>query len=158
MRRIYKELCEKYGLKYELNPLILEAMIMIESGQEKWATRYESRWIWFLTPIKYARLRGVTTKTERIHQSTSWGLMQVMGTVARELGFKGNLPELCQPDIGVKYGAIKLSDLLDRYKALPLALAAYNAGSPTSKAGAKYSDKVLFQFDLILKSDAHKCK
>lgn len=92
----------------------------------------------------------ITEKTERIHQATSWGLMQVMGAVARELGFDGPMPQLCDPHYGIKYGAKKLSQLLTKHGPAPLALSAYNAGSPNSKAGAKYAQKVLKHFEDLI--------
>lgn len=150
MRRKYKELAEKYGTEFGVNPMLIEAVIIAESGQVKWASRYEKNWRWFLTPIKYAKMVRSSNKTERIHQATSWGLMQVMGTVARELGFKGHLPQLCDPHRGIYYGAMKLGILLKKHKIAPLALAAYNAGNPRSKAGAKYADKVIGIFDNIV--------
>ena len=68
--------------------------------------------------------------------------MQVMGTVARELGFEGPMPQLCEPNIGIYYGCKKLFDLNRRHLTIMDALAAYNAGSPDSPAGRKYAIKV----------------
>lgn len=152
MRRLFKELAEKYGAEFGVNPLLIEAVIMIESSGMKWASRYEPNWRWFLNPVKYAKILISTQKTERIHQATSWGLMQVMGTVARELGFKGHLPKLCDPHTGIYYGTKKLSILLKKHGPAPRALAAYNAGSPNSKAGAKYAQKVLKKLEEIIDS------
>lgn len=66
-------------------------------------------------------------------QAASWGLMQVMGAVARELGYKGHLPGLCDPAAGMKFGCYHLANLRKRYFAQfgwDGVVAAYNAGSP----------------------------
>ena len=85
--------------------------------------------------------------------------MQVMGTVARELGFDGSLPELCLPHIGVMFGALKLKQLIDRHKDIRLAIAAYNAGTPRFRADGKlvnqaYVDSVISLWDKYAKLNA----
>lgn len=126
-----------------INPQVVRAICIVESGLDPWATRFEPNWSWLLTPKKWSALLRITEKTESIHQATSWGLMQVMGTVAREEGYTGALPRLCIPEIGLEYGCRKLKKLIEKYKELPLALAAYNAGVPGTSAGRAYSDKVI---------------
>jgi soluble lytic murein transglycosylase-like protein len=68
--------------------------------------------------------------TERHTQMCSWGLMQVMGGTARELGLTGYLSQLCDPETGVQYGCRYLRRLFERYQIWDDAIAAYNAGSP----------------------------
>ena len=52
--------------------------------------------------------------TEEIARSISWGLMQVMGQVAREHGFDGRfLSALCDPDAGVSMGCVVLAAKLE---------------------------------------------
>jgi len=105
--------------------------------------RYEPSWRWFLNPVKWARRVLVTSKTERIAQQCSWGLMQIMGTVARERGFEGDLPNLCQPEVGLEFGCRHLVYLTKRFNGAPDVLAAYNAGSPKSEAGRRYASDVI---------------
>jgi soluble lytic murein transglycosylase-like protein len=69
--------------------------------------------------------------------------MQVMGSVARELGYTQELPKLCQLETGLIYGCKKLAECLKKHPALPDALAAYNAGITTTEAGKTYAAKVL---------------
>jgi soluble lytic murein transglycosylase-like protein len=38
------------------------------------------------------------------NRATSWGLMQVMGQSARELGYREFIPELCDPASGLYWG------------------------------------------------------
>src|SRR5258708_9578726 len=60
----------------------------------------------------------------------SWGLMQVMGQVAREFGFaEESLPELCDPATGVDVGCLVLAKRLARARGdVPAALLAWNGG------------------------------
>ena len=91
-----------------LNPNIIAAIIITESTGKTCAMRFEPGWRWF-TPTEhmmaYAEKLGCSVQTEENGQATSWGLMQVMGTVAREHGFRGWFSELCQPETGIRYGA-----------------------------------------------------
>jgi soluble lytic murein transglycosylase-like protein len=51
--------------------------------------------------------------TEEIARSISWGLMQVMGQVAREHGFDGKfLSALCDPALGLDIGCAVLASKL----------------------------------------------
>lgn len=66
-------------------------------------------------------------------QQESWGLMQVMGGVARELGCRAYyLAELtADPAMAVDLGCRYLKRRLARFPRLEDAISAYNAGSPT---------------------------
>lgn len=72
-------------------------------------------------------------------QQASWGLLQVMGAVAREYGFRGNFPELCgNPEMGIKYGIALLAFLRNRHLAAhgwEGVVAAYNTGQPDHDDG-----------------------
>ncbi len=73
----------------------------------------------------------------------SWGLMQVMGAVAREYGFSGRfLSQLCDPAVGLEYGCRHLSILLKRHGTIRAALSAYNSGQPHTMRGNEYAEKV----------------
>ena len=66
-------------------------------------------------------------------QRTSWGLMQIMGAVARERGFKERyFSQICEASIGIDLGCRHLVWLRDKkgYRDLSDMVAAYNAGSP----------------------------
>jgi soluble lytic murein transglycosylase-like protein len=58
----------------------------------------------------------------------SWGLMQIMGSVARQYGFKGNLSSLTEPEINIEIGC---KHFVSKYSVEPKdMISAYNAGSP----------------------------
>ena len=128
--------------------LYVAAIIMAESGGASCATRYEHGWEYHYQVEYFARMTGTTILTEHIGQMTSWGAMQVMGTVAREYGFKGYFPELCTDSVGIKYGCMHLKKFLKKYGSYKDAIAAYNAGSVRLAAdgryvNAEYVDKVI---------------
>lgn len=133
--------------KHDLNRALLAAVVEQESGGNPWAMRYEDRYRW-LWPSEdgVSAPQGVSHLTEVVQQKTSWGLMQVMGAVARERGCKLLfLSALCEPKVGLEYGCLHLN-WIKRHKAVSdnrSMLAAYNAGNPLSLSGLTYADSVL---------------
>lgn len=59
----------------------------------------------------------------------AYGLMQLKLGTARILGFTGKWRELFDWKVNLKLGVTYLNKQIERYKDLPSALAAYNAGS-----------------------------
>lgn len=102
---------------------------------------YWRRWKYLLAPSQYARIVGSTVVTEIIGQSCSWGPMQVMGAVAREHGFEGRFPELCQEAVGLRYGCAQLSKFYTRYRDEAAAVSAYNQGSPRKRKDGTYKNQ-----------------
>ncbi len=131
-----KALAQKYALKHILDSALVAAVCEQESGWNPWAVRFEpgflSRYVHPVDPLK--------PTTMEILKATSFGLMQVMGEVAIELGWSGRfLTELCDPDIGVDFGCKKLAQCLDHNSGdQRAALLAYNGGSDLS-----YPDQVM---------------
>lgn len=100
-----KKTAELYGL----DPALVCAVCEQESGWNVWAMRYEPAF-----QVRYVNKIPNISDTERIARSTSWGLMQLMGQVAREKGFSHTfLAMLCDPDIGLSMGVRKLKECLD---------------------------------------------
>jgi len=149
------ELIEKIAFEYGLDPDLVRAIVKVESGGDPWAVRYEPGFYrTYVLRMLSGRLdppkpAGVSRATEARLRSCSFGLMQVMGQVARERGFeKPFLTELCDPATGLRHGCFHLKFMLDRYLGeTPRAVAAYNAGSARVKGGRlvnqDYVDKVL---------------
>jgi soluble lytic murein transglycosylase-like protein len=110
------------------------AVVEQESAWDVHAIRYEPAF-----RARYVAPLGLPP-TEEVARSISWGLMQVMGQVAREHGFNGKfLSALCDPatclDIGCTVLASKLSAAgNDVARALEL----WNGG-----ANADYASQVL---------------
>lgn len=91
----------------------------------------------YIAPLYTA---GKLSATEAYTRAMSWGLMQVMGQVARESGFEDpSLAELCDPATGIEFGCRILAARLARSKGdIPAALLAWNGG-----ADANYPAEVL---------------
>jgi soluble lytic murein transglycosylase-like protein len=122
------ELARSIASAHELDPALVCAVIEQESAWNPWAVRYEPAFLSrYIAPLYTA---GKISATEAYTRSMSWGLMQVMGQVAREFGFDaGSLPELCDPATGVDLGCRVLAKRLERARGdVPAALLAWNGG------------------------------
>src|SRR5690242_3127512 len=84
----------RHSVDYEL----VCAVVDEESSWDQWGYRSESAF-----KVRYVDPLGLPL-TEAMGRSISWGLMQVMGQVAREFGFTGDLPALCEPLNGLEIG------------------------------------------------------
>jgi soluble lytic murein transglycosylase-like protein len=114
--------------KYNLPQAIVCAIVERESGWNPWKVRYEPAFYeHYVEPLW---IRGMVKDNSEAHaRSISWGLMQVMGQVAREMRFTGELASLCDPAIGLEYGCrVFMSKLSACAGDVALALASYNGG------------------------------
>jgi soluble lytic murein transglycosylase-like protein len=96
-----------------------------ESSWDTYATREEPR---FYTKYIEERHAG---RREAWQLAISWGLLQVMGSTAREMGFNGRyLSQLCaEPALGLLYGAKYIRHQMERGDGTwSQGLAAYNGG------------------------------
>jgi soluble lytic murein transglycosylase-like protein len=85
--------------QHTLDPALICAIVEQESAWDPHAIRYEPT---FRT--RYVAPLGMPP-TEEVARSISWGLMQVMGQVAREHGFTAkSLAALCDPATGLAIG------------------------------------------------------
>ena len=106
--------------RHALWPELVCAIVEQESEWNPWALRYE--------PAFYERYilpqlscHAIATEGEARGRAFSWGLMQVMGQVAREHGFTGaSFASLCEPATGLDVGC--------RVFAAKIAAAAGNVG------------------------------
>ncbi len=97
-------LARQTAAAHQLYPELVCAICEQESGWIPWAIRYEHAFF-----QKYILPQWVNSKlptiTEAQARAFSWGLMQVMGQVAREHAFQGaSLAELCDPAVGLELG------------------------------------------------------
>ena len=123
---------------YNLDTNLVQAIAEHESLGNQWAARYEPGWKYFYFPREYAENLKITPETEEILQSVSWGPLQIMGSVARELGFKEYLTELTDLKTGLEYGCKKIRRLSDKYPDEMDVISAYNAGYPRKTPGGQY--------------------
>jgi soluble lytic murein transglycosylase-like protein len=132
------ELARRIAAQHGLEPALVCAVIEQESGWNPWAVRYEPAFLSRYVAPQYTV--GKFSATEAYTRSMSWGLMQVMGQVAREVGFAGkSLSELCDPATGIEVGCVVLASKLARARAdVSAALLAWNGG-----ANSNYPAEVL---------------
>jgi soluble lytic murein transglycosylase-like protein len=109
-----------------IDPALVCAVCNHESGWHQWAVRYEPAFY-----EKYIAKMAGLSQTEMTMRATSFGLMQIMGQVAREQGFSGDyLSELLDPLQNCERGCIKLAQCLDRANGIvTTALSLYNGGA-----------------------------
>jgi soluble lytic murein transglycosylase-like protein len=148
-----------------IDPILVEAVVIIESGGNPYAWNPEPHYR-YLVDVRTGQPFRELTVSERATevppadfptlagdrdqewwgQQASWGLMQIMGALAREIGFRGlYLPELTRPHLNLQLGCQHLANLLrwsngDERRAV----AAYNAGRGgwNGPAGQAYQQKV----------------
>jgi len=116
--------------QHALDPALICAIVEQESAWDPHAIRYEPA---FRT--RYVAPLGLPP-TEEVARSISWGLMQVMGQVAREHGFTAkSLAALCEPDTGLAMGCTVFAAKLHAGAgAVERALTLWNGGANTSYA------------------------
>lgn len=121
-----------------VDPDLAQAIAGHESEFDTSIVRYEPRWRFLVTTSVFSKKLRITQDTEIVLQSMSWGPMQVMGSVCRELGFTGLLTLMVISDIGILYGCRKLSALGKTYSLESDIIAAYNMGSPRKDSAGRY--------------------
>lgn len=139
-REIYKVLVSEARANL-IDPNLCIAIATVESSWEPFAVRYEPNWKYFYKIELFAKKNRITEQTEQVLQACSWGLMQVMGSVARELGFSQPLQQLCGPAYGVEYGCKKLLELKKLYHSELDVISAYNQGSPVKLPNGDYKNQ-----------------
>jgi hypothetical protein len=147
----------KAAHEHALDVRLVRAVVLVESGENEWAWNPEPRfrYLWDVrrnAPFRHLTAAEIASEVpppdfptlagdrdqEWWCQTASWGLMQVMGGVARELGCRAPyLTSLCSPAVGLHWGCLKLRQNIDHAAAkfgvapdmtLRAALAAYNGG------------------------------
>lgn len=151
-----------------LSARVIEGVVLTESGDSQWAYNPEPKYRYFWNVRTNKPFRAVTEAEvagkvppadfpsiagdrdqEWWAQQASWGLMQIMGAVAREHGYmRPYLTSLCQPSINLIYGAQILKQLILWARGdTEQALAAYNGGRGGNVTrpfrNAAYAAKVL---------------
>ena len=112
-----------------LDPALVCAVVEQESAWNPWAMRYEP--LFFTKYVAPLYTNNKISATEAYARGCSWGLMQVMGQVAREAGFDALfLAALCDPEQGLAIGCKVLRKKLDATGGdTTRALLAWNGGA-----------------------------
>jgi hypothetical protein len=127
-----------------------------ESSWLPWLNRYEPEFeaspryapvikaedIEFIKTLHYT----MTIQTELKNRCTSWGLMQVMGQSAREIGYSDFLPMLCDPTEGLEWGCRLFERKLAHTQgSMVQALELYNGGANPNYAAEVLSKAAKYQ-------------
>jgi soluble lytic murein transglycosylase-like protein len=105
-------LAHRAAATQSLDPALVCAVVEQESGWNPWAIRYEPGF--FTKYVAPLYTNNKITATEAWARGFSWGLMQVMGQVARESGFDASfLSALCDPEQSLAVGCKVLRKKLD---------------------------------------------
>jgi soluble lytic murein transglycosylase-like protein len=134
--------------EHKIDPIFYQAICTVESSLDPFAIRYERAWNYLYFPREHASRLNITDETETQMQRFSYGLPQIMGSVAREHGYQGPLGKLfADPGLALKYGAMHLRKFQWKYGTEAEVAAAYNAGAARKTAGGlfrnqQYVDKV----------------
>jgi len=146
---VVKKVKENLPKGYEnLFPFIM-GIIETESSFNPYACRYEPNYKWLYKPEEFYVSYSSTVETEIQFQKCSLGLMQLMGAVYREYGYKRPLPAVFEDiEAQVSYGIKHFAKFYHRYESITAAIASYNAGSPRKTqtgryVNQRYVDKVL---------------
>jgi len=138
---------------YPVEPELLMALVIQESGcnpkARRWEPKYQERYV--TGNPRWDKARALGWSDEAL--ATSWGLTQVLGTTAWELGWhyppdaEGGITD---PAANLRLGAKYLRQQLDRYGNVYEALLAYNGGHGAVLAfrksqcyNCRYADSVL---------------
>jgi hypothetical protein len=119
---------QKIAASHGLTPRIFCGLVERESAWNPWEIRYEPKFYEEYVQ-KQVDAGKIHDETEARARAFSWGLCQVMGEDAREMGYAGNLAQLCDPETGLEYGARLLIHEITRSGAnISAALERYNGG------------------------------
>lgn len=162
----YRDLIVREATARAIAPNLVEAIVLQESGGDPFAWNPEPpyRYLWNVHTRQPFRALTYAERASEVPppdfpsfagdrdqewwaQQASWGLLQVMGALARELGFAGGyLPQLTDPDLNLRLGCLQIATLLAWSKGdVRQACAAYNGGRGNylSAAAQQYASHVL---------------
>lgn len=124
----FLDLAHKHAAAQSLDPALVCAVIEQESSWNPFAMRYEPAF--FAKYVAPLYTNNKVSASEAYARGFSWGLMQVMGQVAREFGFDAPfLSALCDPEQGIRVGCKVLRRKFDSVAGdTTRALLAWNGG------------------------------
>lgn len=120
----------------------VNAIITQESNWNPFALRYEPNYRYIFSAESFAKKLGISVETETQTQKFSWGLGQLMGGLARELGHTLPMGNLFDPSMNIFY-IIKRLGQLKKVSAVPDdVFAGYNGGlGSLNKVNGRYPNQ-----------------
>jgi soluble lytic murein transglycosylase-like protein len=122
-------LAKRQAISFALDPAIVCAVVEQESAWNTFALRFEPAF--FAKYVASLYTNNKVTASEAYARGFSWGLMQVMGQVARETGYDAPyLSAICDPQQGLAIGCKVLRKKFDATAGdTTRALLAWNGGA-----------------------------
>lgn len=134
---------------HSLDWWLLAGLACQESSSDPWAVNPEPLYRYLVGDDPGERLMKPAIESladDLALQKISWGLCQVMGGVAREYGFAGWLTQLCDPAVGLEYGARHLAAKIKQaHGDVRAGLQFYNGGGNPDYASQVLAWAALFQ-------------
>lgn len=118
MTNQFDGLIAETAARYGLSPFLVKAIVAAESNFDPRAYRAEPR-----------------------VNDASYGLMQTLYATAKHLGYSGPPEGLFDPETSLEYGTRYLKYQLGRYREVPAAIAAYNAGTAYRRADGSFTNQ-----------------
>ena len=148
LKKLPMDVVKRFAKELNVEANLIAAICQQESSCNPFAQRYEPNFQWTLTPAVFARVIGCSPETEMHGQKNSYGMMQIMGTVARENNFRGWFGELFEAELNIEIGTRHLSKFVAKHNDIAIAISAYNCGTPKrlpngNLANQKYVESVL---------------
>lgn len=136
-----KEIINKHALKNGIDPDLALAIATVESSLNPFVMRYELGYRWTYHITDYAHKLKITDATEEQLQKFSYGLFQLMGGLARTIGYDDHLPKILDPEINASLGCRHIKSLLIKFKGENDAISSFNQGSPRKTDGGLYQNQ-----------------
>lgn len=140
----YAEPIEANAAETGIPARLIAAIIQVESAGNPFAIRFEPAFYGMVQREGFKTPAGVSRPTELNARCFSWGLMQIMGQVARERGFaESYLSALCDPETGIRWGCRQLARCRSRFFerfGWPAVTAAYNGGFGAVKQDGSFTN------------------
>jgi soluble lytic murein transglycosylase-like protein len=138
----YEPVILSSSLKYDIPSEWVKGIITQESNWDPFAVRYEPTYSYLFHVSEYANRLGISIQTETQCQKMSWGLGQLMGALARELGHQGQMGLLFDLNINIDLLSKRLAQLKKISPIPDDVFAMYNGGpGALKKVNGKYTNQ-----------------
>jgi soluble lytic murein transglycosylase-like protein len=153
MRDTYLAIIDDKAKQYGVDSALVKAIVEVESSWVETAFRFEKSLYekYIQKPDSFKVVPPETIDTTLVLLSSSIGLMQILGSTAKSIGFNQRLSALFNPEVNVDVGCRYLAMLWKNYYSkygIKGVISAYNGGKPLVKddwtfVNQDYIDKVL---------------
>lgn len=130
---LYDNFILSNAMKFDIPSDWISAIIEQESNWNTYAVRYEPTYPYIFHASEFAHRLVLSIETETQCQKMSWGLGQLMGALARELGHQGPMGQLFDPETNIGFLARRLSQLKKISPLMEDIFAGYNGGPGAMK-------------------------